>query len=157
MPTQLIKEKRNSLKPTFPFLCQSISSAFIHSSQWDNVKRNATTNLLVTACHKKWVILNRDLEMCAGGFSLGEVSFSAFTKSFLFSFPSPFLSRNKNASIIISKVASSCGDPTVDVWKKLIDDKMNWQKMFTKQVVFAVTKTNGFDYSYCVRRVWMIH
>lgn len=69
------------------------------------------------AC-KKDLILNRDLEMCAGDFSQGDSSSKALSTSFLFSFPSPFLSRNKNASTNVSNVASSSGEPIFDVWKK---------------------------------------
>jgi hypothetical protein len=63
----------------------------------------------------KQFILNRLLVMCEGDFSQGDVSFKALTMSFLFRFPLPLLSRNKKTSIMVSKVASSCGEPSLDV------------------------------------------
>lgn len=55
----------------------------------------------------KRAILNLVFVMRAGDLSYGEASFRALTISFLLSLPSPFLSRNMKAWMIVSKVASS--------------------------------------------------
>lgn len=57
-------------------------------------------------------LLNRVLVIWDGDRSeAAESLFSASTISFLLSFPSPFLSRNKNTWIIVSNVALSSGGP----------------------------------------------
>lgn len=132
-PTHLIRAKRNSLKLTCPFRSQSISSAHLKNQK----------NLTACTYSKKFILfqdssskvtflLKRVLVMCVGDLSNWDSLFIALTMSFLFNFPSPFLSKNINASIIASNVDLSCGEPSSNFWKKLewLTNTIKWGDIF---------------------------